>query len=402
MFLDLFKRLEGNIRANSSRIDTLAKRTESVFDKFKSSQDLQNELKGLFSLNGYSKILDTDNVAKKVICALCLITLASACIYFVDQNIRGYKEFNVVTQIHVIENATMTFPAVTFCLIERRIANNRSNSFNRNLSDVLADCYFDTAINKCSPNDFDNFEVYHLVRGVLLNCYQFNGGRNASEQETEIKTSKVFGTRTGLTIRLNFSINDYLQYFIGDQKIRPLYTELNHFISPVGLALIGIKKTVDTKLPEPYSPCNKVINSGSSHLVRKILDQRLRYRRVYCYDLCINEYASNRNISKPDAYWKIDFNYEGNCSQYCPLRCDQVYFEISETSLPLLSNTSVRDNFDINFHFVNNKYTEMTQVVKTTESDLVSNTGGVLGLFLDISFFHVYSFLVYILDVIIL
>ena len=44
---------------------------------------------------------------------------------------------------------------------------------------------------------------------------------------------------------------------------------------------------------------------------------------------------------------------------------------------------------------MNSKYTEMKQVVKTTESDLVSNTGGVLGLFLDISFFHVYSFLVY-------
>ena len=185
-----------------------------------------------------------------------------------------------------------------------------------------------------------------------------------------------------------------LFYYISGQQTRPVYTELNHILTPATTSLISIKKTVDTKLPEPYSRCTKGINAEESLLVRQILERNLIYRKDYCYDLCINEYASNRNISRPDAYWKIDFNYEGYCSQHCLLECSTNIFEISESRVPF-SNVSNWNSYDINFHFMNSKYTEMKQFVKTTESDLVSNTGGVLGLFLDISFFHVYSFLVY-------
>jgi hypothetical protein len=183
--------------------------------------------------------------------------------------------------------------------------------------------------------------------------------------------------------------------------VRPIYTELNRFMYPVGIAFIQIKKTIDIKLPAPYSSCERVISAARSHLVKQILEQHLTYRKVYCYDLCISEYASQRNISKYDAYWKINFNYTGNCSRFCPCECETTIFDISETNLPLLVDSSVRSVYEVNFHFLNNKYTELTQVVKTTEADLISSTGGVLGLFLDLSFYQAFCFLGYILDLVI-
>jgi len=53
----------------------------------------------------------------------------------------------------------------------------------------------------------------------------------------------------------------------------------------------------------------------------------------------------------------------------------------------------------VNFHFMDEKYTEVTQAVKTTEADFVSNAGGVLGLFLELSFFSVYKLLIFVADV---
>ena len=136
-------------------------------------------------------------------------------------------------------------------------------------------------------------------------------------------------------------------------------------------------------------------------MVKQILEEQLVYRKVYCYELCLNEYASSRNISKPDAYWNIDFNYDSKCSALCPLECETKAFETSETKLTFLVNSTLKDLFEINFHLSSNKYTELTQVVKTTEADFISNIGGVSGLFLDVSFYHVYSFLAFLLDFII-
>jgi len=141
--------------------------------------------------------LSTNSLVKKVFCVLCLITLASACVYFADQNIRGYKEYNIVTQIKIIENQTITFPAVTMCLQDIRKIETVSNAFNitifndifpLNLEDVLTECFFENPINKCSVNDFENFQVYNQFLDRSLNCYQFNGGHIASNQKTDIMT----------------------------------------------------------------------------------------------------------------------------------------------------------------------------------------------------------------------
>ena len=127
-------------------------RTESFTDKIKSFQDLKKELKSFFTINGYSEVLSTNSLVKKVFCVLCLITLASACVYFADQNIRGYKEYNVVTQIKIIENQTITFQAVTMCLQDIRKLETVSNTFNinifndmfpLNLEDVLMEGFFE-------------------------------------------------------------------------------------------------------------------------------------------------------------------------------------------------------------------------------------------------------------------
>ncbi len=53
----------------------------------------------------------------------------------------------------------------------------------------------------------------------------------------------------------------------------------------------------------------------------------------------------------------------------------------------------------INIFMSDNNYTDITQSVKVTEADVVSNVEGVASLFLDLSFAHVHRFIIYVFKV---
>ncbi len=174
-------------------------------------------------------------------------------------------------------------------------------------------------------------------------------------------------------------------------QVRPLFTELTNNVQPGKNVIAAFKKTVDSKLPEPYSNCKDDINQETSPLVRQILEQNMTYRKTNCYDLCLNNYAAARNISKQSIY-ELQFNYPGNCSQHCPLECLSNIFEVSE-GITYFDEQAA--NFVwINFFYNDNQYTELTQSVKTTVADLVSNIGGLLGLFLELSFMSAYRLVI--------
>ena len=52
----------------------------------------------------------------------------------------------------------------------------------------------------------------------------------------------------------------------------------------------------------------------------------------------------------------------------------------------------------LNFYYSDRKYTDITQSVKVTLADFISNNGGILGLFLELSFFSAYRFILFIFD----
>ena len=160
---------------------------------------------------------------------------------------------------------------------------------------------------------------------------------------------------------------------------------------------IGIKKTVDTKLPKPYNECLQNINKATSTLVKQILEQNITYRKINCYDLCIHEYAYKVNLSVKAIYNDEAFSYETECSQNCPSECTSNTYDFDQNEIVYENSSYLK----VNFHFVDQKYTELTQIVKTSQADLISSTGGVLGLFLESNFLSVYRFLIYIFDLIV-
>ena len=112
-----------------------------------------------------------------------------------------------------------------------------------------------------------------------------------------------------------------------------------------------------------------------------------------CYDNYLKEYALSYNMTLLDVYNTLDFDYKSYCSELCPLECESTYYKFSKNEM-----RSDDELLYMNFYFTNNRYTEISQTIKTTEADLISNTGGVLGLFLELSFISAYNLVNLIFD----
>ena len=328
-----------------------------------------------------------------------MLTLISACVFYVDQNYMLYKKYNVVTQVKFKESEDLLFPALTLCLYEAVFSNDLTKQHLRNLSfsDAIRECYFESPLKNCSTNDFEHLQMKNSRRGLTYNCYKFNGGKNATGHKTPLFKSTKFGKYSGLTIVANLTKHGTFIYNIGDNFVRPIFLEFTNYIQPRKNIYIGIKKTVDIQLPEPYNNCKENVNPDMSRLVKKILEQNMTYRKINCYDLCLEEYALGRNLSVMDVFNRNEFHYVDSCFQHCPLECKSNIFEAVKSEQEIDDGSSYGFS-RINFHFVDNKFTEVTQAVKITESDLVSNTGGVLGLFLELSFWSVYRLVISVLD----
>ena len=356
---------------------------------------IKNEIIGIFSINGYSHMLGTSNFFKKIFSLLCMITLFVACTIFVNLNIQSYRANEVVTTIKNLDDEQLIFPAITFCLID----TTQSAFTSPSLGQVFTACYFDTTTSPCKFDEFGKITIYDPVLDITYQCYKFNGGRDSLNNEIEILSTQKVGYYGGLTLELNVNTKYDIYYYVGDNKVQPTNTEMQSTIQidqKGKYVSVPITKVVDTKLPMPYSNCSDMIGPGRSHLVEKILQQNVTYRQKNCYEMCFNEYLSTyvllRNISKTVAWSELDFDYKGNCSKICPLECSSTSFEIQQI------DASWSDALIVNFYYTDRKYTEISQVVKTTGAEFVSNTGGILGLFLDLSFFHAYRFIFFIFD----
>ena len=98
------------------------------------------------------------------------------------------------------------------------------------------------------------------------------------------------------------------------------------------------------------------------------------------------------------------------CDDLCPLECDSINYELSRVKF--LSTDKQLSGYlkdynesgyvkermiHVRIQFDELKCTRMSQSAEMTITDLVSNVGGVLGVFLEISFFSVYRIVMFVL-----
>ena len=193
--------------------------------------------------------------------------------HYVRENVEGFFAYEVVTSTQIIDQEKLTFPAITICLIGiDGYVRGMPNVVHRKLDNLIKMCMFGQNNNRCSMSDFEALSIFSFTLEQYLECLKFNGGRDAAKQERDILTSSRPGLLTGFTITLNVSKNDILAYYIGENKVLPEGEDLTRLVKATGVTNIGrfvgvgLTKTVDIKLADPYSECSDSIHCKEKYV----------------------------------------------------------------------------------------------------------------------------------------
>ena len=94
-----------------------------------------------------------------------------------------------------------------------------------------------------------------------------------------------------------------------------------------------------------------------------------------------------------NCHWKLIDNFDRTefCVEECPVECDYSLFTFKTQSFYFENVTNIL------VYFNNLRYTEISEIPKTTPTDMLALVGGTLGLFLGISllsFIEIVDFLI--------
>ena len=274
------------------------------------------------------------------------------------------------------------------------------------------------------------------------NCFQFNSGLSHDPP----KTTSFPGEKYGLELLIGPLINENEKYllagtkglkvFIHNQSFSPSY-----FDDALSLELgkqtnLAIRRTFAYNQPKPYGQCDDTTGFKSDlydHMISST--GQTSYLQSHCMNMCFQRqvieqchcyfpgfpfydtpsvpHSACSNFNELECFLKMKqlldtqtFAMKQQCELECPLECDSVEYSIETSSLDYMHidhyNTYMRSaNVNATFTFDEYKqsmlflfvyyptmqYTEIRQAPKTSLVDLVSNLGGVIGVFLGFSVF---------------
>jgi hypothetical protein len=354
----------------------------------------------------------------KILWSFFLLIFLFLSIYYVILNILDYLQYDTITSIQTIYEQKPEFPTITFC-----------NRLNKNFELNILLFWF---------NNLDLIKEWknHIEQFIDLNngkCYRFNSGFNWTNQSIEIKKSKKISTEEGLW--LMFYSNTSLDF--GELKIYiHNYTENPKNIHRKGSIISSgtnnyflVKRILDQKLESPFNDCLKDINQFpfNKTIIDYLNKTNRKYNQVECFNLCFNldynqtnpcscflksldeePYLSCGNNNSCTEKFNNNFNPTEKCSHLCPLECDQYLYEVFHTPAKMIGSGRINkfnDNYVysflpefqtyenvsktyylINVYYEDLKYTLINQQPKIELFDLISNLGGILGLFIGFSF----------------
>ncbi len=377
--------------------------------------------------HGIPNLIKNEHRSLKILWIICIFFSFCGCVYFLINSIDEYLDFNKITTISVINNQPAIFPTISICHRKTLSLDLKSIDYCRISYDL--DCLNNP------EKYFESFNDTHYGQ-----CLRFNSGKNYKKQSISLLESNYPGSDDGLW--LNFKLNSITQFSKLNVRIH------NHTKAPFNMANEDIKissgKTYyipleilfTQRLGEPYNDCLK--DPLKFHFNKTLINYFIKSGRAYsqkeCYQMCFNlQYQENNQCNCTDQMienvfdkcFEIEdtFSLLYNCSQkfrrdfsinskfkicenYCPSECDSISYSFSSYTYDYPISGNISENlrvkyFDSNFDtyeevqvsyfsfvvfYKNLNYVLITEKPNMELADLISNIGGILGVFLGVSF----------------
>ena len=391
------------------------------------------ELLSSSTAHGIPNMIKTSSILFKIIWSIVFILSTCAGSYFVIDSTLDYLKFQTVTNIKVIQEMQSQFPTLSFCSVPSSLLTLNSLKLDQLVLSLRFESVYET-------NFSHVFEEYNDT--VWGKCFRYNSGKNIYGNKIDIINTTVYGKPN------NLKIGFYLDGSVKFKEIliqihnhsSPSYDLENggYWLRPGSVNYFEVERVFHEKLSEPFSNCLKDVDSFQQNktIIDEMKNLEISYSQTKCFLLCSHLYAlqesncsckaSLENFNTKCLTNPLDTSFNSavkicianylktfrikeqskKCKQLCPDECDSMsytisnYFELIPISGPLSStdrNTSDLAEFktyeELHEHYIRVyvyykelKYTLISEDPKTETFNFVSSIGGILGLFLGISF----------------
>ena len=229
---------------------------------------------------------------------------------------------------------------------------------------------------------------------------------------------------------------------INNQTSKPVFTD-GYEIATGIMTNINVNRLYTYRLEYPFNDCMNnldAIDSFDSDLYRAIINSNVTYKRIDCFYLCYQKQIIETCNCHLQAFAKLNskipclsvgditcafqvwntFLKDSNkkcSSMICPTECNSVTYSITSSfsdyptktyaETELMNIPFIKENYfnksisfdqlkknvlSVNIYYEQLSYVAISQQAKTTLLDLISNIGGLLGLFLGFSFLSFFEY----------
>ena len=424
-------------------------------NEYSKSKRIKNRVKEMIldsTSHGLPNFFRTDKKCLKIMWLSFFIVCVVISIFLITKDINQYLEYEVVTQIDIINEYPMQFPTISFQFYRGNFIANYS------LEENIVNLIYSNSRRKNISGEFEK-----LNSDLFGDYYKFNSGKNMLNKSISFKNQTTSGQLGGLDIEifigrpnefifpydsLGFHIS-YFAIYVHNNTINSIESIDNPIKLSTGFKTdLVISKVYTDRLPLPYNDCIDDLNELKTYdslLVKYILTKtKSIYRQKDCLNLCKTQYViENCNYSSLQIgfSWEVESqinilnesfdcydkkfeefalkNIIKYCSSSCPLECDSFEYNIEFLStvfpseiyakVKLMNNPKIKSKYPsdhnitledlrssmvgFNVYFNNFQYTQIKQLPKKEIVDIIAGFGGTLGLFVGLSFLSFVEFI---------
>jgi len=334
---------------------------------------------------GLNRVIKADSPLMKIVWALMALVSLAFGLYLTSETIKGYLEYEVLTQTKSVASSSSILPSVTFCF-----STNETKDLNAffNKSEFFTDVL---TTNFAGEQFYDDYFGGYNIR----DCIMFNHYTNKSDNK--LFTAKSLDDQFFFRIDLNrkFSkifvlVSDNYDYILDWSK----FVSINH--NTRGKYEISFKKELEFKLEEPYNLCQNV--SDITYRQTNCLAQCRNKNIVRKYNCTLGNYYSIPGYSYCKNRTSYSSEFDSDCEKECPKECTVTKFDILVNN-PLL-NENFSDLLGFFVYYSDLNYVEIRQSPKMSGYSLMNEIGGALSLFVGISFLSLLELLEYLFEII--
>jgi len=253
---------------------------------------------------------------------------------------------------------------------------------------------------------------FFKIADYFGDCLRFNGNGSeiatSSDDVFQLTLNKSVDIRISNTESISYTlVNPSYEVYVNDPYMKSLLKYQGFSVDVGSGDMMGLQKVeTEIRLPLPYNNCTDAAE--------------VSYRIDNCVEICINaEIKKKYNCSVQSYYMYKDLKpcnmtdhpvsvesylktsgslinqFHSLCTEQCEQECTLFKFDLRTTkSTQLNSNTTI-----LRFYVRDFSTLEITQIAKIGIFDLISNIGGLMGLFIGVSFLTFMEIVEYIIDV---